>query len=209
MLKFAFGMTVFWFAWLFFSSATLWVCFCWLVPSAQKSFHWPLPDLIMSLYPWFFANKTFRKCCGKAPNYCCFCHFSTCKLEEKMKQKQQVSNIFLIFTPTIGKKIQFDEHIFWIGLVQPPTRQTIGCLLRWPRRSQSLERSLELPQRFASSSHGGCRGCRGIWKTLDWIPWEIGVTHQMLKKPFGIGFKSLDVHGCLPISTGYSNANRS
>ena len=71
----------------FFSSATLWVCFCWLVPSAQES-NWPLPDLIISLYSWFFANKTFRKCCGKAPNECCFRHFSTCKSEEKSCEKR-------------------------------------------------------------------------------------------------------------------------
>ena len=32
-----------------------------------------------------------------------------------------VSNIFGIFIPKIGEMIQFDEHIFSHGLVQPPT----------------------------------------------------------------------------------------
>ena len=30
--------------------------------------------------------------------------------------------IFFIFTPILGKMIQFDDHIFSDGLVQPPTR---------------------------------------------------------------------------------------
>ena len=32
-----------------------------------------------------------------------------------------VSKIFGIFTPKIGKMIQFDEHLFQMGVVQPPT----------------------------------------------------------------------------------------
>ena len=75
----------------------------------------------------------------------------------------------------------------------------------WSFRSGSLPRA-----------HGGCCGCRGIgiWKTLGWIPWEIGWPIRCWFNPLGIGFrpvgivfKSLDVRGCLPISTGYSNAN--
>ena len=29
--------------------------------------------------------------------------------------------IFLVFLPLLGEKVQFDEHIFQTGLVQPPT----------------------------------------------------------------------------------------
>ena len=32
------------------------------------------------------------------------------------------SNIFGTFTPNLGEMIQFDDHIFSDGLVQPPTR---------------------------------------------------------------------------------------
>lgn len=46
-----------------FFSATLWVCFCWRkkLPSAQESFHWTLPDLMISLYPWFFLPEMWQK----------------------------------------------------------------------------------------------------------------------------------------------------
>ena len=30
--------------------------------------------------------------------------------------------MFLIFTPNLGKMIQFDEHIFQMGWLKPPTR---------------------------------------------------------------------------------------
>ena len=33
--------------------------------------------------------------------------------------------LFLIFTPNLGGMIQFDEHIFSNGLVQPPTRKRL------------------------------------------------------------------------------------
>ena len=44
-----------------------------------------------------------------------------------------VSNISFIFTPILGEMMQFDEHIFQMGLVQPPTRwgvsQNVGSII--------------------------------------------------------------------------------
>ena len=33
---------------------------------------------------------------------------------------------FFMFTPKIGKMIQFDDHIFQLGLLQPPTSNGIN-----------------------------------------------------------------------------------
>ena len=40
------------------------------------------------------------------------------------------SNIFFIFTPICGEMIQFEEHIFSTGLVQPPTRTYSEIILK-------------------------------------------------------------------------------
>jgi len=38
------------------------------------------------------------------------------------------TQILFIFTRKIGEMIQCDEHMFQMGLVQPPTRKTLGIL---------------------------------------------------------------------------------
>ena len=41
------------------------------------------------------------------------------------------SNMFLMFIPKIGEMIQFFEHIFSNGLVQPPTRMVFSWVVMW------------------------------------------------------------------------------
>ena len=120
----------------------------------------------------------------------------------KKEQTRRWFQIFFIFTPTIEEN-------------DPVWLMTNISELAWfnhqlDKRLVPYSGDLDAPKAwseawsfrsgFASSSHGGCCGCRGIgsWKTLGWIPWEIGVTFRCWKNPLGIGFKSLDFHGSLP-----------
>ena len=80
--------------------------------------------------------------------------------------------------------IQFDKHIFYWAWFNHQLDKRLVPYSGDLDAPKAWSAAWSFRSGFASSSHGGCCGCRGIgiWKTLGWIPWEIGVAHQMLKK---------------------------
>ena len=51
---------------------------------------------------------------------------SSQKNTPQTSEKQVVVSKIFYFQPYLGKKIQFDEHIFQMGWLKPPTRKTLG-----------------------------------------------------------------------------------